>query len=132
MIWRMSYLTSRIAALALETGVLQEILPNGLGTVLLNYLPPARVARLQFLGFPNRPRIGVAAIVGHEGVPNRRISVTVPFSDGRAENFLTHEARQLPTNCPGLLMFEVSQSSGAIETWEPLLSSVSDRPSTPA
>jgi hypothetical protein len=113
-------LINSIMALSQKAGMLQEELPDGLGMLILNYTAPGQVLKLR-IGDEQSPRICVSAIAGDGSKPNRKISVSIPFSDSRAANFLTAEASQLPTSCPGLVALEVSHASGGIKTWAPLL-----------
>ena len=46
--------------------------------------------------------------------PRRHIAVRLAFTDQRADEFLRTEARQLPTDAPGLIMI---QTSGAAGSW---------------
>ena len=45
----------------------------------------------------------------------------MPVVDQRAENFLTTEARQLPSNEPGLIIIDMTSVPGGFREWEPLL-----------
>ena len=45
----------------------------------------------------------------------------VAFSDDRADEFLRKEARQLPKDAPGLVVIDVSEASGGMRTWRPIL-----------
>jgi hypothetical protein len=109
----------KIRALSRQQGTKQEELPDTLGVLLLNFSAPGQVGRLQL---PEEgPRIGLVAIAGDGSKPNRKISVSIPFSDARAADFLTTEAGQLPTTYPGLVALEVSRASGGIKVWVPLL-----------
>ncbi len=112
--------SDRIEALCRKRDTRQEELPAGLGFLILNISAPGDVVRLQLPG-DDGPRIGVIAIAGDGGKPNRKISVSMPFADNRAEAFLTTEARQLPKDSPGMIALELSGASGGLKTWEPLL-----------
>jgi len=60
------------------------------------------------------PRLGMMkATVGP--YQQRHIVVRWPFTDERAEAFLRREARQLPTDAPGLIMIQTSGSCGFYE-----------------
>jgi len=59
--------------------------------------------------------------VSNSAEPARLVMVRLPFSDQRAETFITSEAKQLPEDAPGLIMFEVTHSPNALQSWEPLL-----------
>jgi hypothetical protein len=94
-------------------------LPSGLGTLFWNQQPPGAVV-MDDHGQPYTPRLSRAAVVAgaHE---HRHIAVRWPFTDTRAETFIRHEARQLPTDAPGLIMIYVSGNVGAIKAWRTLI-----------
>jgi hypothetical protein len=52
---------------------------------------------------------------------NRHVVVRIAFTDERAEEFLRAEARQLPTDAPGLVM--IFPGGSGWKTWEPVLRS---------
>jgi hypothetical protein len=47
--------------------------------------------------------------------------VRIPFSDLRAEQFVTSEARQLPKDEPGLIVMNLTSTPGAFARWDPLI-----------
>ena len=65
--------------------------------------------------------LAVAGIKGGGGEPHRHISVHMPFTDERAERMLREEARQLPTDAPGLVAIDVTRTSIVLNAWESLL-----------
>jgi hypothetical protein len=93
----------------------------GLAILTLNASPPGVVVPLDHPGEPNVPRLGVAKALFGPDEPHRHISVRMAYADDRAEDFLRKEARQLPTNEPGLIMVELSRAPGGIVSWEPVL-----------
>lgn len=97
----------------------QELLAQ-LGLLLLNESPPGQIVTGDH-GEEVRPRIGMAKAIFGSGEPHRHIAVRMAFSDERAEAFLTSEARQLPTDAPGLIIMGLSRAPGAFKSWEPLL-----------
>lgn len=69
----------------------------------------------------NKARMSIARSIGGPGEPNRQIMVRVPFADQRAESALTHEAKQLPKDQPGLVMVDVRRQMTAFESWSQLI-----------
>jgi len=103
-----------------ETLARREELPDGLGLMIVNEQTPEFFA-LNDHGEERVPRVGsLRAIVG-PGEPNRSVAVRMAYADQRAERFLTTEARQLPTNAPGLIMVEMLNVSGGFVSWEPII-----------
>lgn len=93
-------------------------LPAGLGTLYWNHQPPGGMV-LDDHGQPYTPRLSsVRAAIG-DG-QHRHIAVRWPFTDTRAETFIRHEARQLPTDAPGLIMIFTSGTAGAMKAWRAL------------
>lgn len=68
-------------------------------------------------GMPVRHRICQARWVGVGGVPTKHIAVRYPFTDERAEEFVSSEARQLPKGFPGLIMLDTSDALGGLKGW---------------
>jgi hypothetical protein len=95
-------------------------LASGLGTLYLNQFEPGFVV-LDDHGESPVPRTGLAQSIMEEGEVKRSVAVRVAFSDDRADEFLRKEARQLPKGTPGLVMIDVSEASGGMRTWRPLL-----------
>jgi hypothetical protein len=94
-------------------------LPSGLGTLYWNYQPPGAVV-LDDHGEPYTPRLSSASgVFGTD--QQRHIAVRWPFTDTRAETFIRHEARQLPTDAPGLIMIFTSGTVGAMKAWRGLI-----------
>lgn len=94
-------------------------LTNGLGTLYWNADEPGQ-ASIDDHGLPFSPRIGVLG-ARKDAECNRHVLVRWPFADGRAEEILRKEAKQLPVDCPGLIMVQVSAASGATSTWKPAI-----------
>jgi hypothetical protein len=94
-------------------------LPSGLGTLFWNHQLPGTVV-LDDHGQPYTPRLSRASVIAgaHE---HRHIAVRWPFTDTRAETFIRHEARQLPTDAPGLIMIYTSGAVGAMKAWRALI-----------
>ncbi len=88
-------------------------LRSGLGTLYWNQQPPGAVV-LDDHGEPYTPRLGMTSVVAGAG-QHRHITVRWPFTDTRAETFIRHEARQLPTDAPGLIMIFTSGTVGAMK-----------------
>jgi hypothetical protein len=58
---------------------------------------------------------------GPGGGPHHQVAVRIPFSDTRAERFLTDESRQLPKEGPGLVMISGPSSRNQLRVWEELV-----------
>lgn len=100
-------------------------LPSGLGTLYWNYQPPGTMM-LDDHGERYTPRLSRGAVAGktdqHGHIDqHRHITVRWPFTDVRAEAFIRHEARQLPTDAPGLIMIFTSGTVGAMKAWRALI-----------
>ena len=103
----------------------QQEVPDGLGILLLNHGPAGQIV-VNDHGEKPVPRLcATRGIVGPEE-PHRHIAVRVPYADARAEQFLHTEARQLPTDSPGLIMVEMARAPG----WLPELGA--SAPATPS
>ena len=62
-------------------------------------------------------RLAMVAFVGGVGEPTRHIVANIAVVDERAARFLRHEAEQLPTNAPGLVMIDASGPI-SLSQWE--------------
>lgn len=90
-------------------------LPLSLGTMYWNHQQPGN-AVLENHGEAYTPRLGRMAAVIADG-DHRHVMVRWPFTDTRVETFIRHEARQLPTDAPGLIMIQTSGTVGAMKAW---------------
>jgi len=100
-------------------------LPYDLGTLYWNNKPPGPRG-LNDHGEPYTPRLSSGAVAvstdQHGRIDqHRHITVRWPFTDVRAETFIRHEARQLPTDAPGLIMIYTSGTVGAMKAWRALI-----------
>jgi hypothetical protein len=93
----------------------------GLAILTLNASAPGVVVALDHPGEPNVPRLGLAKTLVGPDEPHRHIAVRMAYADDRAEDFLRKEAKQLPTDSPGLIMVQMSRAPGGIKSWEPIL-----------
>jgi hypothetical protein len=93
----------------------------GLAILTLNASEPGVVVPLDHPGEPDVPRLGAAKALFGPDEPHRHIAVRMAYADDRAEDFLRKEARQLPTDEPGLIMVDLSQAPGGIVSWQPVL-----------
>jgi hypothetical protein len=100
--------------------MIRQEIPGGMGILFLNERPAGDVA-VDDHGDPLVPRLGASTAILGTGEPNRHVAVSVPYADSRAERFLRAEARQLPTDSPGLIMIEMGEAAGGIPAWEALL-----------
>jgi hypothetical protein len=71
-------------------------------------------------GQPYTPRLGMA-FSHSDGNESWCINVRWPFTDARARAFLDAEAKQLPTDAPGLIMIQTSGAVGAMKAWRSLI-----------
>jgi hypothetical protein len=94
-------------------------LPSGLGILYWNQQPPGALV-LDDHGEPYTPRLSGASVIAGAD-QHRHIAVRWPFTDTRAETFIRHEARQLPTDAPGLIMIYTSGNVGAMKAWRALI-----------
>jgi hypothetical protein len=111
----------RITAISRSAQLRQKLeLPDGLGTMFLNFMEPMRIV-IEDHGEEPGPQLGVAQGAGGGDQWPRHVMARVPFSDERADEFLRSKARQLPKDAPGLIMIGTSDATGAIKTWETTL-----------
>lgn len=104
-----------------KLNVEREELPGGYGVLVRSQFDPGTVVVTDHPGEAICPRMGAATTVLREGTPVAHISVRMPFSDQRAESFITAEAKQLPKGAPGLIMIETTQAASAFNAWEALI-----------
>jgi len=91
-----------------------------LGFLILNQHPAGQFV-LNDHGEEPVPRLGAMKAIVGPGEPNRHVAVRMAYADQRAERFLTREARQLPTDAPGLILVEMLKAPGGFRSWEPVL-----------
>lgn len=65
----------------------------------------------------DRPRMAISRALIGPGRANRQVMARVPFADPRAEDILSHEAKQLPQKECGLVMVNVNSQPTAFESW---------------
>lgn len=70
---------------------------------------------------PPKSRISQATVQIGSGRVTKRVITHIPYSDRRAEAFLTSEARQLPKEFSGLIMIDVTRTLGGLNDWIPLI-----------
>jgi hypothetical protein len=109
-------LAQKAINLAATTQVVTEEIGD-LAIVTVNRLPPC-VIQPQDYGRELGPLIGTARGFVVNGVRTKSVSVRVPVIDQRAEGFLTTEARQIPTNEPGLIIMDIASVVGGFGDWE--------------
>jgi hypothetical protein len=98
-------------------------LANGLGYLFRDEF---EIGSLRFHEIPELAEtamIGLAMFQGggSKGGPHHRVVVRIPFSDMRAERFLTDESKQLPKEGPGLVMISGPSSRNELRVWEALV-----------
>jgi hypothetical protein len=100
-----------------QSGVVQEDLPNQLGLLVTNDMPIGVVIPKERDPGNRRPVLGMSRGVVTNGVPERHVLVRLAYSDQRAEALLRNEARQLPTDSPGLIVLETGATGGSAREW---------------
>ncbi len=124
-------IVSHVREVCSSDGVLRRELPDGLGLVLLNHTKPGSVV-LDDHGEPYTPRLSRAQAIGGGSEPHRHIAVRMPYSDERGERFLGREARQLPTDAPGLIVIQMGRAPGGSSPGSLQFINASSQTSTPA
>jgi hypothetical protein len=120
------YIEEKIKENYRSPGPSEAELPSGLGTLYWNQYPPGAMI-LDDHGEPYTPRLSSAKAAGliggeHQGIADHRhIVVRWPFTDMRAEDMLNAEAKQLPTDAPGMVMIQTSGAVGAMKAWRGLM-----------
>jgi hypothetical protein len=115
------YLVERVPEVCRIDGVHTEELPDRLGMLILNATGPGQVVLMNHEGEEDVPRLGRADARAGPDEPHRHIVVRLAFTDERADEFLRVEARQLPTDAPGLIMIQTSRAVGSWRRWVDLL-----------
>jgi hypothetical protein len=95
-------------------------LSDEMGILFLNEQPAGLIV-LDNHGEEPVSRLSAARAILGPGEPNRHVAVRVPYADVRAEEFLRTEAKQLPTDSPGLIIVEIARAPGAFRSWRPSL-----------
>jgi hypothetical protein len=90
---------------------------HDLGWLLLNRAPTGQLPNSETPETAKLPSIGLAAFFRDDQV----VAVKICFSDERAEEMLTQEARQLPSGKRGLIMISGPSSEKELHVWEPLI-----------
>jgi len=96
---------------------------DGLGFL---FRDEVEIGRMRFREIPelaNTPMIGLVMFQsgGPGGGPHHQVAVRIPFSDTRAERFLSDESKQLPKAGPGLIMICGPTSTNEIRVWSTLV-----------
>jgi hypothetical protein len=113
-------LLKRCREVVLLSKVYREDLPDELGVLFLNFSAPGEITPDDH-GEAPRARLGFASAVAGPS-EHHHIVVRVPFTDKRADEFLTRKARQFPADGRGLVMIDMRQSMHSIQLWEEVLS----------
>jgi hypothetical protein len=96
---------------------LQRELPNELGRMFMNDRPPGLIV-IEKREERNGPMLCTARTITGPWTKNRHVILRMPYIDQRAEQFLKTEAKQLPTDAPSLIMFDMTTISGGLDGWE--------------
>ncbi len=113
-------LATALPALCVEEGVSRTHIKD-LAILILNHTTANKIVPYQHPEDDRRPRLAMAKAIVGGSQPPRQLSVSMPYADGRGEAFLTSEARQLPTDAPGLVMIDMGNAPGGFKEWVPLL-----------
>ncbi len=117
----MDCLEDKIFQFCQEDGEREEDLP-GLGRLMLTDSIPGQVIVPSVQGNgENTIRLAMVQVISGGGQPPRHIVARMPFSDERAEQFLRDEAKQLPTDAPGLIMIDAGATPISLRDWEVVL-----------
>jgi hypothetical protein len=119
-----SLLHERLPEFCTLSGTHQAELKDGMGYLFLNPVEIEKMLLPQIPELEGTPRIGLTMFVagGPNMGPHHQVSVQTPFTDERAEEILRDEARQLPTDGPGIVMINVANSGGSFAAWSSLIS----------
>ena len=118
-----SLLCERLPEFCKLPGEQQAALVDEMGFLFLNHTDVGRLLLHELPELADTPLIGLVTLVGGgpDGGPHHQVAVRIPFSDKRAEQFLTAEARQLPKEGRGLVMIEGPSSASELKVWSPLV-----------
>jgi hypothetical protein len=67
------------------------------------------------------PYVVAMSSASEEGEAVRNVIVRMPLLDERVADLFRVEARQLPKDWPGLIMFDVSELPTVFQAWQPLI-----------
>lgn len=116
----MDILQRRILEFCQLEGAHQEELRD-LGRLLLGETAPGRIVLTDRHQGSGPVQLMLFSAMKGPGEPHRHIMVTMPFSDERAGHMLREEARQLPTDSPGLIIIDVSGTAISPAEWGKLI-----------
>lgn len=94
---------------------------GSIGILSINHTTPGTICVTEIAGEPTRPIMAATRFSGGGGQAPRQVVVRIAYSDDRAEAFLKREAKQLPTDGPGMVMVQMSHARGGPKAWTPLL-----------
>jgi hypothetical protein len=114
-------LPSHITTFCSEDTSSRGELPNGLGLLIHSEHPPGMLILTDHVGEEVSPRLGAARMITGSNEPTRHVMVRMPYSDARAERFISREAAQLPPAAPGLIMVDMTETQTGFASWEPLV-----------
>jgi hypothetical protein len=101
-------------------GKQKQDLPDGLGQLLLNESEPGVIDLQKRDGEQENSMLCRTTTIGGGSEPHRHICVRMAYADMRGQRFLEAEARQLPTEHPGLIVVLMARAHGGMKTWEPI------------
>jgi hypothetical protein len=104
---------------AFEQRHLEEL--GDLAVVEVNAGTPGHIEAGRDFGRELGPVLAVTRALITNNLAQKHIIVKVPVTDRRAADFLTSEARQLPTGEPGLVVLDMTAAVDSFDNWEEIL-----------
>ena len=94
---------------------------DSLALLILSDVTPGQITPHQEPGDNATPRLSEAKMVGGGGEPSRHVVARIPYSDKRADKFLSDEAAQLSKDHPGLIMVDAGGDPTVFSSWGAIL-----------
>lgn len=114
---RLAHEVARMAAF--EQRHLEEL--GDLAVVEVNAGTPGQIEAGRDFGRELGPLLAIARGLVTHNRAQKHIIVKTPVTDRRAADFLTSEAKQLPTGEPGLVVLDMAAAPDSFENWETIL-----------
>jgi hypothetical protein len=114
---RLAYEVARMAAF--ERRHFEEL--GDLAVVEVNAGTPGLIEAGRDFGRELGPLLAIARSLVTHNSAQKHVIVKAPVTDRRAADFLTSEARQLPTGEPGLVILDMAAAPDSFDNWEAIL-----------
>ncbi len=114
---RLAHEVTRMAAF--EQRRLEEL--GDLAVVEVNAGTPGQIEAGRDFGRELGPLLAIARGLVTRNLAQKHIIVKTPVTDRRAADFLTSEAKQLPTGEPGLVVLDMAAAPDSFDNWETIL-----------